>query len=239
MQRYVVPVTQVDRQFRCGSQKRRRMLTCKEISEYSRQGSDWRVTLLSRGPAAAWDVRWRSNTPRPARPSAFSGEIQERLEETVARACEKGAVVRSAALDVRDRDAMRNFLLDFDAAAPVDCVIASAGMTMVTLAAGAVEDLTQVEGLFDVNLNGVMNTIAPIAPLMRRRRAGQIVLFGSIAAFAPPPQLLRPTPQARRLSSRSRWRPARFIARTASASASSVPALSTRRWPAPSRVGSL
>jgi short-subunit dehydrogenase len=32
-----------------------------------------------------------------------------------------------------------------------------------------------------------MNTIAPIAPLMRRRRAGQIALFGSMAAFAPPP----------------------------------------------------
>jgi short-subunit dehydrogenase len=41
--------------------------------------------------------------------------------------------------------------------------------------------------LFDINLNGVMNTIAPIAPLMRRRGAGQIALFGSIAAFAPPP----------------------------------------------------
>ena len=115
------------------------------------------------------------------------GRNELRLEEAVARASERGAVVRSAALDVRDRDAMRNFLLDFDAAAPVDCIIASAGVTMVTSAAGEVEDLTQAEGLFDVNLNGVLNTIAPIAPLMRRRRAGQIVLFGSIAAFAAPP----------------------------------------------------
>jgi short-subunit dehydrogenase len=47
--------------------------------------------------------------------------------------------------------------------------------------------LTKSNDLFDVNLNGVMNTIAPIAPLMRRRRAGQIALFGSLAAFAPPP----------------------------------------------------
>ena len=115
------------------------------------------------------------------------GRNQDRLEETTALAREKGAVVRAAALDVRDRDAMRSFLLDFDAAAPVDCIIASAGVTMVTPAPGGVEDLTKAEELFDVNLNGVMNTIAPIAPLMRRRRAGQIALFGSIAAFAPPP----------------------------------------------------
>src|SRR5271165_4143143 len=115
------------------------------------------------------------------------GRNEERLKETAQRAREKGAVVRAAAVDVRDRDAMRSFLLDFDAAAPIDCIIASAGMTMVTPVPGGVEDLTKAPELFDVNLNGVMNTIAPIAPLMRRRRAGQIVLFGSIAAFAPPP----------------------------------------------------
>jgi short-subunit dehydrogenase len=115
------------------------------------------------------------------------GRNAERLDETAARAREKGAVVRSAAVDVRDRGAMRSFLLDFDAAAPIDCIIASAGMTMVTPVAGGVEDLTKAGELFDVNLNGAMNTIAPIAPLMRRRRAGQIVLFGSLAAFAPPP----------------------------------------------------
>jgi short-subunit dehydrogenase len=115
------------------------------------------------------------------------GRNRERLDETAARTREKGAVVRSAAIDVRDRDAMRTFLLDFDAAAAIDCVIASAGMTMVTPVPGGAEDLTKAEELFDVNLNGAMNTIAPIAPLMRRRRAGQIALFGSLAAFAPPP----------------------------------------------------
>ncbi len=115
------------------------------------------------------------------------GRNGERLDETASRARKKGAIVRSAAVDVRDRNAMRTFLLDFDAAAPIDCLIASAGMTMVTPVAGGVEDLTKAEELFDVNLNGAMNTLAPVAPLMRRRRAGQIVLFGSIAAFAPPP----------------------------------------------------
>jgi short-subunit dehydrogenase len=115
------------------------------------------------------------------------GRNKERLTQTEAAACKKGAIVRSAALDVRDREAMRRFLSEFDAAAPVDCIIASAGISMVTPVSGGVEDLTRANELFDVNLNGAMNTIAPIAPLMRRRRAGQIALFGSIAAFAPPP----------------------------------------------------
>lgn len=41
--------------------------------------------------------------------------------------------------------------------------------------------------LFEVNIVGAMNMLAPIAPLMRSRRSGQIALFSSLAAFAPPP----------------------------------------------------
>jgi short-subunit dehydrogenase len=115
------------------------------------------------------------------------GRNAARLEEVAALARTRGAAVRAGAIDVRDRAAMTEFLLAFDSAASIDCLIASAGVTMVTPAVGGVEDLTKSGELFDVNLNGVMNTIAPIAPLMRRRRAGQIALFGSMAAFAPPP----------------------------------------------------
>ncbi len=118
---------------------------------------------------------------------ALMGRNAARLEDVAARASARGAFVHTATLDVRDRAAMSEFVLACDAAAPIDCVIASAGVSRVTPADGDVEDLTKSAELFDVNLNGVMNTIAPIAPLMRRRRAGQIALFGSIAAFAPPP----------------------------------------------------
>ena len=115
------------------------------------------------------------------------GREEARLREIAAQAEARGATVRAAAIDVRDSKAMRSYLLDFDAASPIDCVIASAGVTMVTPPESDVEDLTKAAQLFEVNLNGVMNTIAPIAPLMRGRRSGQIALFGSIAAFAPPP----------------------------------------------------
>ena len=118
---------------------------------------------------------------------ALIGRDAARLEATASEARARGAEVRIGTIDVRDRSAMSGFLLDVDAATPIDCLIASAGVSMVTPALGAVEDLTKSADLFDVNLNGVMNALAPVAPRMRQRRAGQIALFGSIAAFAPPP----------------------------------------------------
>ncbi len=118
---------------------------------------------------------------------ALIGRDSSRLEEVAAAARRRGAGVSVGQIDVRDAAAMREFLLPFDAASPINCLIASAGVTMVTASPGSVEDLTKTAELFDVNLNGMMNALAPVAPQMRRRRAGQIALFGSIAAFAPPP----------------------------------------------------
>ena len=118
---------------------------------------------------------------------ALIGRDEARLEGVAEQARRKGADVRLGQIDVRDRAAMSEFLLALDAATPIDCLIASAGVTLVTPAAGAVEDLTKSADLFDVNWNGVMNTLAPVVPRMRRRGAGQIALFSSIAAFAPPP----------------------------------------------------
>jgi short-subunit dehydrogenase len=111
----------------------------------------------------------------------------DRLGEAAAQAQGKGALVKVGRIDVRDRVAMSAFLLEVDAATPIDCLIASAGVSMVTPGHGEVDDLARSADLFDVNLNGALNALAPVAPLMRRRRAGQIALFGSIAAFAPPP----------------------------------------------------
>ena len=118
---------------------------------------------------------------------ALIGRNAMHLEATASEARARGAEVRIGRIDVRDRQAMSGFLLEIDTATPIDCLIASAAVSMVTPAVGAVEDLTKSADLFDVNLNGVMNALAPIAPRMRDRHAGQIALFSSIAAFAPPP----------------------------------------------------
>lgn len=118
---------------------------------------------------------------------ALIGRDAARLEAVAERAEAKGARVRTGRIDVRDRDALAAFLIAADEADPTDCVIASAGVTLVTPHAGGAEDLDRAQDLFDVNLNGMLNTLSPLAPRMRARRRGQIALFGSIAAFAPPP----------------------------------------------------
>jgi len=119
---------------------------------------------------------------------ALIGRDKDRLDEVAERAKAKGATVATAMLDVRDSEAMSAFLLAFDDEAPVDCVIASAGVTSVTRKGDQPEeDFLRSKDVFDVNLGGVVNAIAPLAPLMRRRRSGQIALVSSIAAFAPLP----------------------------------------------------
>ena len=75
----------------------------------------------------------------------------------------------------------------YDAAAPIDCVIANAGVAMGTTPDGEAEDLSKAMDLFAVNLMGVLNTIAPVVPAMRRRGSGQIAVVSSLAAFAPLP----------------------------------------------------
>jgi short-subunit dehydrogenase len=141
------------------------------------------VTGASNGLGKALAIEYAA----PGVVLALIGRDSARLAAVADRARAKGARVRIGEIDVRDREAMSAFLVAADEADPTDCVIASAGVTMVTPHAGAVEDLTRSRELFDVNLNGVMNTLAPLAPRMRARRKGQIALFGSIAAFAPPP----------------------------------------------------
>ncbi len=143
------------------------------------------VTGASSGLGRALAIEYAA----PGVALALIGRDPARLDEVVDAVRAKGAEATIGRIDVRDEQAMRAFLLAADDADPTECVIASAGVTMVTPRAGGVEDLTRCRDLFDVNLNGVMNMLAPLAPRMRARRRGQIALFGSIAAFAPPPEL--------------------------------------------------
>src|ERR1700678_3406597 len=74
---------------------------------------------------------------------ALIGRDSGRLGEAAAAAQAKGAKVKTGEIDVRDRSAMREFLIAVDDATPIDLLIASAGVTMVTPAPGAVEDLAK------------------------------------------------------------------------------------------------
>jgi short-subunit dehydrogenase len=112
---------------------------------------------------------------------ALAGRDAARLA-AVAEACRtRGAAVESATIDVTDRDGMRRWIEQRDDAAPLDLVIANAGISAGKGRAG--EDEAAARRVFATNLDGVLNTVFPVIPRMQARRAGQIALMSSLAAF--------------------------------------------------------
>src|SRR5262249_47554649 len=110
---------------------------------------------------------------------------QDRLRET-AEACRgRGAETGEIVVDVRERAAVAQHLVEIDSRSPVDLVIANAGVSLPN-SLNPAEDHSVHEEI-DINLVGALNTALPLAPAMAARRHGQIALMSSLAAFAPQP----------------------------------------------------
>lgn len=106
------------------------------------------------------------------------------LEEVAAQCRDKGADVQVMSIDVTDKDRVREWVLACDAQVPLDMVIANAGLGgEISLAGDKGESEDAVRQLFDVNLNGVLNTIEPLKPVMIARKKGQIVIVSSLSAY--------------------------------------------------------
>jgi len=117
-----------------------------------------------------------------ARPGVFlalMGRDDKRLKE-VAEICQvKGATVKTVAVDVRDADRLAASIEKIDSQHPIDLVIANAGIALP----GNLETTKHVQELLDVNVQGVVNTVSPLIPLMETRGHGHIALMSSLAAF--------------------------------------------------------
>jgi short-subunit dehydrogenase len=93
--------------------------------------------------------------------------------------------VHTVIADVRDVQAMSDFILRFDDRHPIDLVIANAGISAGSFSGE--KSLVAAQGVFDVNLGGVLNTIHPIIPRMVARGAGQVAIISSLAGIVPWP----------------------------------------------------
>lgn len=122
----------------------------------------------------------------PGTALALIGRDPGRLAACAAECRRRGALAEEIRVDVRDRAALAGHLARWDALAPVDLVIANAGVALPTAGGGPGDDPT-VYGEIDVNLVGALNTALPLAPAMVARGHGQIALVSSLAAFAPLP----------------------------------------------------
>lgn len=114
---------------------------------------------------------------------ALTGRNVKRMEEVAFSCRERNAHVVTGCVDVRDAHSLRNFIEQFDAAFPIDLVIANAGVSATT--SGGEDDVARAQIVFDTNLQGVLNTIHPLMPRMVERGAGQIAILSSMASFLP------------------------------------------------------
>jgi short-subunit dehydrogenase len=119
----------------------------------------------------------------------LNGRSRERLEELARAARVRGAAVYVDICDVTDETAMKRAIADSDAIAPLDLVIANAGISGGTGAAAGsdsavmAEPAGQAHAIFATNVTGVLNTIEPAIALMGKRGKGQIAIMSSLASF--------------------------------------------------------
>lgn len=121
---------------------------------------------------------------RPGIQLFISGRNPERLQDVAKKCQDKGANIETSQVSVTDRVAMADWIKACDSKAPLDLVIANAGISGGT--AGTVmkhEPLDQVRTIFDTNINGVVNTIEPILETMIEKDRGQIAIISSLAGF--------------------------------------------------------
>jgi short-subunit dehydrogenase len=109
---------------------------------------------------------------------------RERLDAVAADCIEAGAETDIRPCDVTDADGMEHCIAACDAIAPIDLVIANAGIGgAASLARNGSESPVAARRIIETNLIGVINTIAPVAPRMSERRRGHIVIVSSIAGL--------------------------------------------------------
>ncbi len=112
-----------------------------------------------------------------------------RLAQAAQAAQARGAQVETARLDVTDREAMAEALTRCDAVAPVDLLIANAGVSAGLGPGRAPERRADSERVWRVNYGGMLNTVEPLLPALRERPGAQIALMSSIAALRPLPDM--------------------------------------------------
>jgi len=115
----------------------------------------------------------------------LGGRDLQRLEDIESACRAKGADAELHVADVLDREALADWIGLADDAAPLDLVIANAGVSAGTGHGG--ESADQARRIFAINVDGVVNTVQPALEIMLRRPnanpRGQIALMSSLAAF--------------------------------------------------------
>ena len=123
----------------------------------------------------------------PGRTLALLGRNAERLESVATSCRAKGATCRVESLDQTDTDRLCTILADIGREAPIDLLIANAGILDGRSADDAVESGTAARRVLETNLLATVDLIHLVLPAMRRNGHGSIALVSSLASLVPLP----------------------------------------------------
>lgn len=147
------------------------------------RGADFQhvvITGASSGIGAALALHYAA----PRMRLSLLGRNPDRLKVIAQRCSAAGASTTWQAGDVADEAFMSGWLTGCDAQAPVDLIIANAGLGgHLSMAPSTGEDPNAAREIFSVNVIGVTNTILPLLPRFVKRRRGHLVLMSSLAGY--------------------------------------------------------
>lgn len=109
------------------------------------------------------------------------GRNLERLKATAFACLDKGAEVEIKIIDVKNQEQMDEYISFISTKYGLDLVIANAGVSAGT--SSGIESDKQINEIFCVNINGVLNTINPAVKFMSKIHHGQIAIISSLAGF--------------------------------------------------------
>jgi short-subunit dehydrogenase len=143
-------------------------------------------SILITGASSGIGAALAREYARPGVTLALGGRDRARTEAIVEACRARGAAASASIADVIDRDAMHRVVSEADSAAPLDLVIANAGISAISGPGGETE--AQAREIFATNVDGVMNTVFPAIEAMRAHAPrngvrGQIAIVSSLAGF--------------------------------------------------------
>lgn len=143
--------------------------------------------ILITGASSGLGAALARHYARPGVALVLIARGPERLNAVADECRARGARVSTVALDVRESQALAELITHIDAQAPIDTVIANAGVEASLGRDGEAEALQDALAQIRTNVEGAVATVLPLIDPMRARGGGRVVLVASLAGRMPLP----------------------------------------------------